>query len=266
MIRNNLCIMIVAVILLFSGFSTASAQENEDNLYLIFELMKVDNEQESAYAETETFWKKIHQERVNSGDIIGWDLWSLRPGGEHQGYQYMTVTLFDDPVKMMSGSIFMSHAQKAYPDMSDEELTEQFNNSAKNRDLAVRFYLEQIATTEGDFEMKPGIVASMDLMKVDLGSYDEYESAEMQIFQPYHQERVDANELGNWGLLRCMSPIGSETFASHITVNMYEGWEHMMSPTFNPPDSFSEEMMVNAGLQTRDMKWVYLMQLEEMVR
>lgn len=258
--------MILAVILLFSGFSTATAQEDGDNLYLIFELMKVDNEQESAYAETEVFWKKIHQERVKSGDIIGWDLWSLRPGGEHQGYQYMTVTLFDNPVKMMSGSDLMTHARNAYPDMSEEELTEQLNNSAKTRDLAVRLYLEQIATTEGDFEMKPGMVASMDLMKVDLGSYGDYESAEMEIFQPYHQERVDAGELGSWGLIRCISPIGSETFASHITVNMYEGWEHALSATFNPADSFSEEMLVNAGIQTRDMKWVYMMELEEMVR
>lgn len=140
MIRNNLCIMIVAVILLFSGFSTATAQEDGDNLYLIFELMKVDNEQETAYAETEAFWKKIHQ------------------------------------------------------------------------------------------------------------------------------ERVDAGELGSWGLYRCISPIGSETIASHITMNMYEGWEHAMSGTFNPADSFSEEMLVNAGLQTRDMKWVYMIELEEMVR
>lgn len=258
--------MIVTVALLFSGFSTLAAQEDGDNLFLIFELMKVDNEQESAYAETEEFWKKIHEERVESADILGWDLWSLRPGGEDQGYQYMTVTVFDDPVNMMDGSDIMAHARNAYPDMSDEELTEQLNNTAKTRDLSVRLYMQQIATTEGDFEMKPGMVASMDLMKVDMGSYGDYESAEMEIFQPYHQQRVDAGELGNWELLRCMSPIGSETFASHITVNMYEGWEHALSSTFNPADSFSEEMMVNAGLQTREMKWVYLIQLEEMVR
>jgi len=258
--------MTLAVIVFFSGLSTAVAQENEDTLFLIFELMKVDNEQELAYAETEAFWNKIHQERVASGDIIGWDLWSLRPGGEDQGYQYMTVTLFNDPVKMMSGGDLMANAQRAYPDMSEEELTEELYNSSKSRDLAVRLYLEEIAYTDGDFEMMPGTVASINMMKVEPLSYEDYESAETEIFQPYHQERVDAGNMGSWGLLRIISPGGSETFASHITTDMYEGWEQAFSSTLNPPDSFAEEMMVNAGLQTRDLKWVYIAVLEEKIR
>ncbi|MEH6513192.1 MAG: hypothetical protein V7734_08840 [Maribacter arcticus] len=48
--------------------------------------MKVDNEQMAAYDETETFCEKIQQQRVKSGDILGWDLWSLQPGGEIQGF------------------------------------------------------------------------------------------------------------------------------------------------------------------------------------
>ena len=91
-------LLIIVVLMLFS--ITAIAQEK---LYLIFEFMKVDNTQETAYAETEALWEKIHQQRVKNGDIIGWDLWSLAPGGEDQGYQYMTVTVFNDPLKMFKG-------------------------------------------------------------------------------------------------------------------------------------------------------------------
>jgi hypothetical protein len=43
--------------------------------------------------------EKIHDQRVKNGNIIGWDLWSLQPGGEDQGYQYLTVQIFTDPVK-----------------------------------------------------------------------------------------------------------------------------------------------------------------------
>ncbi len=58
------------------------AQDNlPSELYLIFEFMRVDGEQSSAYMETEDFWEGIHQQRVKSGEIIGWDLWSLLPGG-----------------------------------------------------------------------------------------------------------------------------------------------------------------------------------------
>ena len=264
---NITTVYTAAILLLFSGFSTMQAQDNEDTLYLVFELMKVDNEQETAYAETEAFWKKIHQERVKAGDILGWDLWRLLPGGEDQGYQYMTVTLFNDPVKMMSGGgNLMANARKAYPKMSDQQLNAKLESSAKSRDLAVRIFLEQIATTEGDFEMKPGMVASMDLMKVDMGSYSDYESAEREIFQPMHQEQVDAGAKGSWELLRVMVPYGSNTYASHITVNMYSGWEQVFSGYSGSEPSFANEMMVQKGLETRDMKWSYMIVLTEMVR
>ena len=76
----------------------------QEKLFLVFEFMRVDNEQELIYMETEDFWKKIHEQRVKNGDIFGWDLWRLQPGGEDQGYQYLTVNLYDDKVKMMSGA------------------------------------------------------------------------------------------------------------------------------------------------------------------
>ena len=89
--------LFIAIILLSSNVIA------QDKLYLVFEFMRVDNEQESDYMETESFWEKIHEQRIKNGDIIGWDLWSLRPGGEDQHFQYLTVNLYNDPVKMFKG-------------------------------------------------------------------------------------------------------------------------------------------------------------------
>ncbi len=265
---NYFCICLTALLLVsFFNPSRVEAQDSDGTLYLVFELMKVDNEQETAYAETEVLWKKIHEERVKSGEILGWDLWSLQPGGEMQGFQYMTVTVFDDPVKMFGDIPMLEHAQKAYPDMSEEELQAKFSGTAASRDLAVRFYLEQVGVTEGDFEMAVGTVASMDFMKVDMNNYSSYENAELEIFRPLHQNLIDAGKKGSWELLRVMNPVGSDTYASHITVNMYEGWEQVFSGDNNPTtSSFAEDMMVQKGLETRDMKWSYIATLREMVR
>lgn len=263
--RKHIFAMILSGILFFSGFCLAQTQESEKRLFVVLELMKVDNSQENAYAETESFWEKIHQERVKTGAIVGWDLWALRPGGEHQGYQYMTATLYDDPVKMMKGDDILAALEKAYPKMSDKERNKKFEQTADSRDLGSRMYMEVIATTEDDFEMKPGMVASMELMKADLGSYAAYETAEMDVFQPYQQQRVANGNLGSWVLLRSMSPIGSDAYASHVTANMYEDWEQAMSAEFQPTDSVSQEV-VDAGLKTRDFKLGYLMVLEKMVR
>ncbi|MDX1636772.1 MAG: hypothetical protein R3281_02305 [Balneolaceae bacterium] len=262
---------IIIAVLLVSGLTPeqVQAQDDEEPLYLVFEFMKVDNEQESAYAETEQMWRSIHQERVKSGEIIGWDLWSLQPGGEMQGYQYLTVTLFDDPAKMFGDPQMGDHARAAYPDLSDEEISNKFSGTAASRDLAERFYLEQIASTEGDFQMNVGTVASIDFMKVKMDNYPAYEQSEMEIFKPFHQQMIDNSEKGSWGLLRIMNPIGSDTYASHITVNMYENWQQVFSgqnSDSEPESSFSEDMMVQKGLETRDMKWVYMATLRDMVR
>ncbi|MCB7479809.1 hypothetical protein [Christiangramia sediminis] len=53
--KRSICLLLI---LLIGSFSYA-----QNETYLIFEFMKVDNDQEQFYYETEEFWEKIHQER-----------------------------------------------------------------------------------------------------------------------------------------------------------------------------------------------------------
>ncbi len=260
-------LLISALMLL--GF-TVNAQEK---LYLVFEFMKVDNEQEAAYTETEAFWEKIQQQRVKAGDIMGWDLWSLKPGGEMQDFQYLTVSLYNDPVKMMDGSSWsnlMERAKAAYPTMSESDLMEKLNGSAKTRDLAVRIYAEEIATTTGSSatEMVLGTVAQMDMMKADLQNYGAYEKAEKEVFQALHQKAVDAGEKSSWGLIRFMSPIGSDTYASHMTVSMYKDYNQALNQNINYEGGATPELtkLMQEGMAARDMKYVYIAELIRMAR
>ena len=93
----------------------------QEKLYLVFEFLKVDNKQETAYGETEEFWAKIHEQRVKHGDIIGWNLWKSQPDGEDQHFQYLTINLYNEPVKMITNADkFDAVLKAAYPDMSDE--------------------------------------------------------------------------------------------------------------------------------------------------
>ena len=235
---------------------------SQEKLYLIFEFMKVDNKQEAAYAETEEFWSKIHEQRVKNGDIIGWDLWRLQPGGEDQGFQYLTVNLYDDPIKMMSGAgDFDAAVKAAYPDMSDEDLDKHMKQTVKSRDLSVRIYLEMIDATEDDYDMPIGTIASINMMKVEANNFGKYEKMESEVFKPFHQRDVDNGVRANWGLLRIMSPRGNDTYASHITVDMYKSYDHW----FNPPEveegpelTAEQQKQINEGIATRDMKYSYL--------
>lgn len=237
----------------------------QEKLFIVFEMMKVDNEQEAAYSETEQFWKKIHEKRVAAGDIIGWDLWQLLPGGEDQGYQYATATLYNSAEKMFEDSNLWQRAQEAYPNMSEEALNDKMNSSSKTRDLAVRIYMERIDGTTGDFKMKVGTVATMDFMKVDMNNYEAYEKAEIQVFKPTHQKMVNAGAKGSWGLVRFMVPYGSDTYASHITVNMFENMKQFLKPYDAGQPTPAEQKAMTDGLKTRDMKYSYLARLIEIV-
>tara|TARA_R110001592_G_scaffold124156_6_gene332859 strand:- start:2168 stop:2962 length:795 start_codon:yes stop_codon:yes gene_type:complete len=249
---------------------TIKAQEE---LYLVFEFMKVDNEQMAAYDETETFWEKIQQQRVKSGDIIGWDLWSLQPGGEMQDFQYLTVSLYNDPVKMMDGSSWtnlIARAKAAYPNMTEEDITAKLNGSAKTRDLAVRIFAQEIATTTGSSpnNMVLGTVAEIGMMKVDLGNYDAYEKAETEVFQPLHQKAVDSGDKISWGLIRFINPIGSDTYASHMTVSMFKNYKQALNQNINYTEGATpaKTKLMQEGIAARDMKYVYMAQLIKMAR
>lgn len=239
----------------------------QEKMYILFEFMNVDNEQESAYAETEAFWQNIHKERVKNGDIIGWDLWKLQPGGEDQNHQYLTVNIYDDPVKMMSGAgDFKKALEQAYPDISEDVLTKIVDRTGKSRDLSVRLFAEYLDGTQPEYEMPLGTIASIDMMKVNMDSYAAYEKFESQIYKSIHQKQVNAGEKESWGLVRIMSPIGSDTHASHITVNMYKDYtQYFVKRTSN---DFNDKQLkaLKEGLELRDLKYVYMATLIAKVR
>lgn len=257
------------IVIIISLFIT-SASFSQEELYLVFEFMKVDNEQETAYWETESFWEKIHAQRTKNGDIIGWDLWTLKPGGESQHFQYLTVTLYNDPVKMFEGSgDLMAAAKQAYPDMSEDDIEKKLNGAAKTRDLAVRIYLKEIAVTKGDFEMAIGTIAQIGMMKAEMNNSWAYEAAEKDTFQPMHQAQVDKGAKGSWGMLRFMSPFGSDTYASHMTVNMFKDTKQMFDESMNYGGAdFTEAQnkAISDGIALRDMKYVYVATLVKMAR
>ena len=250
-------LFIIVVALLMTLQMTA-----QEKMYLVFEFMRVDNEQEMAYAETEEFWAKIHEQRVKNGDIIGWDLWRLQPGGEDQHFQYLTVNLYDDPVKMMSGAGDFDAALKAaYPDMTEADLDKKMEMTSKSRDLAVRIYLERIDATTGDFSMPLGTIAAINMMKVDPGNTSKYEKMESEIFKPMHQRDVDNGVRGSWGLLRFMSPYGNDVYATHITVDMYKDYNQFFNPpevADSPAQTEAQINQVNEGIASRDHRYMYL--------
>lgn len=240
---------------------------SQEKTYLVFELMKVENEHELDYWEVESFWEKIHRQRIKNGELIGWDMWSLKPGGVEQGYQYMTVSIYDNPVKMFKGDAdFKAAVNAAYPEMSETEYKEQMRKTNLSRDLSVRLYLEVLKETDGEHEMDIGSVAQIDFMKAT--NEADYEAAEIGTFFPLHQKAVDNEVKEKWSLLRIMLPTGNEANATHITINMFLGFDQVFKSI---PKKFEDELneeanKIKKGIQTHDLKWTNIATLLRKVR
>jgi len=244
------------------------AQKSEQKLYLLFEFMQVNDENGSDYWKVEDFWSGIHKQRIADKQIIGWDLWSLTPAGTKQGSQFMTVTLFSSLKDMLQPGGFediVASAKKAYPKMTEKEINEMLDKTVKSRDIANQIYLEQIDKTKGDFQMKVGTVATMDIMKQ---LEDGYEKAESEIFKPWHQKMVDTDKTEGWQLLRVILPSGGDGYGTHITVSMYKDMAQLATFMEAPMGDidYMTQSAATAGFKTREWKEKKIAALEKMVR
>jgi hypothetical protein len=256
-------LFMIMVIALFS--TTAIAQDSEP-LYLLFEFMHVDEDQGAAYAETEEFWEKVHVQRVKNGDCIGWDLWRLEPSGQEQGAQFMTVSLYNDPVKMMDGGDFNKAWTSAYPNLTDAESNEKMMMTAKSRDLTHRVFLRQIDLTKDDFDMPIGTLAILNFMKAKPGQAAAYEKMESEVFKPFHQSDVDSGGRASWGMLRNMLGYATEAYATHIVFDMYTGYDQFFNGGNNTPLTEAQQKAMQDIANIRDLKSISMATLIRKVR
>ncbi|MBS9525087.1 hypothetical protein KIH41_10900 [Litoribacter ruber] len=260
----------LTLLLLALCFNTALVFGQEKK-YMVFEFMKVETGNTINYMDHKDFLERIYKKAVEKGDISGWDFWSLKSGTDSGEFQYVTVTYYEDPVKMMNGiplNKLVEYGKEVYDTLNEQQLTKMLKDAETSRDLAVRSYMEEIARTDTEFEMKPGVLASFDLMKAVEGRFEEYEAAEKEVFQPFHQKRIDNDLMGGWRLLRTALPFGSEAKSTHMTMNFYRDYLQFFNSMEYEDLEASEEdkQAVERGLQSRDQKWVYLATLEKVVR
>jgi hypothetical protein len=248
-------IILFAAVILFG--SNVIAQRKT---YLLFEFMKVAPQQESVYLETESFWEKIHDQRVKSGEILGWQLWRLQPGGENQDYQYVTVQVFDNPIKMFQdggGESYLTIAKRAFPTVSDADLLLKRTESLKSRDLVETFYLAQIDQTKGQFDVSLGAVMGINFMKVNPNNYVKYENGESKIFKPEWQNRVDEGRTGSWSLLKVITPKGNtlNSEISYVSLDKFKDFNQLYgSPNnYNTIRSQADQNVWQEALSMREI-------------
>ncbi|MEP0710417.1 hypothetical protein [Algoriphagus sp.] len=253
------------------GMLWVSSLKAQQTQYMVFEFIKVENDQLFDYIEFKDLMEKVYRQALSDKRIKGWDFWALQSGASQADFQYIMVTYYNDPVQMMNGldeQSMIEYTKIAYPHLTSVQVSKLFQESLAMRDMPMRLYMREIAETKDNFPMKPGVLASFDLMKANEGQFDTYEKAEEEVFLPIHQKRIEQGLMGHWSLLRTALPLGSEAKSTHLTMNIYKDYMQFFNAQsyedMNQTDSQREA--VNKGLNSRDQKWVYLATLENVVR
>ncbi|WP_297338298.1 hypothetical protein [Algoriphagus sp.] len=256
---------------LVCGLLWSTVLSAQQTRYMVFEFIKVQNDQLFDYIEFKDLMENVYRQARNDGQIVGWDFWSLQSGAPNAAFQYIMVTHYNDPVKMMNGleeSQMQEYTKIAYPHLNETQVQKLFQESLSMRDMPMRLYMKEIVSTNDNFQMKPGVLASFDLMKANEGNFDAYETAEMEVFKPIHQRNIEKGLMGHWSLLRTALPLGSEAASTHLTLNMYKDYmQFFNAQAYEDIEQTDEQRKkVNEGLNSRDQKWVYLATLENVVR
>lgn len=260
--------ILISLLAFMMAVVIAKAQQTK---YLVFEFIKVESNQTYDFIAHIDFMEKLYKAAINDKKIQGWDFWSLQSGADPSEFQYITITYYHDPVSMMNGlqeDDLAKYGMIAYPHMTENDVREKLNNADTSMDLAQRSYMQEIASTRDNFQLKRGTLASFDLMKAVEGKFQEYEKAEKEVFMPIHQGRIEKGLMGHWSLLRTALPFGSEAKSTHLTMNIYKDYlQFFNAQEYEDMDSTAEQRAAQEkGLKSRDQKWVYLATLENAVR
>jgi len=193
-------IMKKPILLLLACMILAFTAEAQKERFMVLEFVKVESDQLFDYIEFKDLMEKVYRQTRNDNQIAGWDFWTLQSGADQSDFQYIMITHYDDPVKMMSGmdeTKMIEYTKIAYPHLNEAQVVKLFENSLSMREMPMRLYMKEIVCTEDNFQMKPGSLASFDLMKARERNFTAYEKAEEEVFKPIHEKRIEQGLMGH---------------------------------------------------------------------
>ena len=180
----------VFLLVLFMTFSLVSRGQLLNVDYLV---VKPENEEE--YLAVEKKWKKVHQERLKVGLILGWYLYKVRYAGTESPYQYVTINIyknFDDSENEFFEGVF----EKA---LKGENISDLNKATLHARDLANTEVFVWVDGLERRYN-NPAKYLYINFIDVKQGEENNYLDMERYVWKPIHSELQKTSKMASWSL------------------------------------------------------------------
>ena len=202
-------------------------------------------------------YKKMHQERIKKGMILGWDMWIIR----NNEYGDFTSTLVFAHLRTkdmleMSGSAPIPGV--------DEAVSEQIWQNHMSRILKNGTLVMSVKDMYGgQVEDGPARFAVLNYMAVDPLRTDQYETLEMKTYKPSHMK---SNRAG-WGLHKVLNFAGEASPVNYVTADFYKDMTTIYMNRNNTPQLTKQARSSWGQLQKlRTVKQTHIVELLDQVR
>jgi hypothetical protein len=156
----------------------------------IVDFMKVPDNGQDNYLAIEKQWKPLHQNRVESGSILAWQLFSVRGSGTMSPYNYVTVTVYENFPKTES-QLSEADFKKAFGANTADVLKKTL--SARDLIFSQTYHLQ--VGIRSEVPDKYIVVNS-----IHTDNLDKYINMEKVGYMPVQEEAKKAGHRNSWGI------------------------------------------------------------------
>lgn len=215
-IKSTFILAFVSILFAFN----INAQEDE--AHVVVEYMKVKPGMMNKYLECEAVWKTLHQHRVKSGAITGWELEQvLYPSGTNHEYDYVTITHYK------SWDAIDAEDWNKYDNVLSEKDYEAAMDAYLYRDCVKREIWtagERVFTPDGK---RPEIMIE-NFMNIPAGGFNAWHDMELEIAKPIMEKSVKNGTRAGWmTTFKVLPRTWGEDEYQVSTLDIYEDWSQM---------------------------------------
>lgn len=207
-------------------FMSSFAQESI-YAHLYFGTVETAKVQQHIINELQTF-KKIHEYRMERGEILGWDMWQLvNSGTSHSNNTtFLYVTLFKDWDDFEKWEILWDERTK---EIAKKEKDKTFKSVVQSVFDDYNSISEYMVSSKGFFgpqhNSEPSKFLVLNYMNVNELRQADYEKMELNTFMPMHMK--DGVRSG-WELFKVLNYLGTEQVFDYITADYFNRFGDIM--------------------------------------
>ncbi len=183
----------IAVVLLAVFSLSLMAQDAT----IVLNYMKVSPGMDDAYIQTEQFWKKIQEKRIEAGILTGWQVWRNVYAAADDPYQYITIDWYKNWEHSLASPPDGFWEENIAPILNTEEDQKMWDKTLNSRTLVNKEVMHRVMEADNN---QGATYILVNRMKVKQGMDNAYLESEGKYAKPLQEAKIKAGQMNHWGV------------------------------------------------------------------